>query len=260
MDKGCKKIILGLGGSATNDGGCGCAAALGVKVLDREGREFLPTGQRLTEIKCIDVSGLDRRIGKLELKLMCDVENLLCGPKGAARVFAPQKGADPQMVELLDRGLVHLAGCIEAATGICVTGLKGGGAAGGMGAGCAALLGGKLEKGIELILDAVGFDKLTENSDLVISGEGSIDSQTLSGKVVMGVARRIAGKNIPLIALGGKLGDGIDVLYSTGLTAAFGCNRQGLPFKELKHRCRADLEHTAEDIIRLIKAIENRFN
>ena len=256
VENGCRDILLGLGGSATNDGGCGCAAALGVCFLDRSGREFVPTGKTLSEIARIDLGRARAKLKGVTITAMCDVENPLCGPNGAAHVFGPQKGADEAMVERLDRGLDHLAQVIERDLGASVAELPGAGAAGGMGAGCVALLGAELKSGIECVLDTVGFDELLEGTDLVITGEGRIDSQSIQGKVISGIARRTKPREIPLLALVGSIGEDAGAGYDLGVTAMFSIDRSAQDFWEYADRSAAYYQRTLEDILRLLSAME----
>ena len=183
VHSGCKRILLGLGGSATNDGGCGCAAALGVGFLDADGQSFVPVGDTLGRIARIDTAKADELLRSVEITVMCDVTNPLYGPTGAAYVFAPQKGADAEKVKSLDAGLRHFGDVIRSQYGLDVSAMPGAGAAGGMGAGCVALLGGTIQSGIDAVLDVTGFDRQLEGADLVITGEGRIDSQSADGKV-----------------------------------------------------------------------------
>lgn len=252
VKSGCKKIIVGLGGSATNDGGVGAAAALGVRFLDRSGKPFIPVGASLCNIASIDVSGLNPLLEKVQIVTMCDIDNPLCGPQGAATVFSPQKGADEATVKMLDENLAHLAVVIEENLGKKIANIRGAGAAGGMGGGMVAFLNSKLQMGIETVLDAVHFDSLLEGADLVISGEGKIDCQSLRGKVVVGVARRTKRKGIPLIAVVGDIDDNIAGIYAEGVTAVFSINRKAIPFEEAKLRCKSDLALTMDNLIRLL--------
>ena len=249
---GCRKIIIGLGGSATNDGGVGAAAALGIQFKDSAGKPFLPVGETLSEIASIDFSSLHPELSDVEFVTMCDIDNPLCGPHGASAVFGPQKGADEAMVRKLDRNLSHLAGLIQNGTGKDIRNLPGAGAAGGMGGGMAAFLNSKLQMGIETVLDVVHFDQLLENTDLVISGEGKIDFQSLMGKVVVGVARRTKRKNIPLIAVVGDIDDPIEGVYQEGVTAVFSTNRKAIPFDMAKPRSKSDLALTMDNLMRLL--------
>ncbi|OPX43485.1 glycerate kinase [Ruminiclostridium hungatei] len=252
-ETGSRKIIVGLGGSATNDGGTGAAAALGVRFLDLDGNAFIPVGETLSRIAKIDISGITPVLRSVELVGMCDIDNSLCGAKGAAEVFAPQKGANADMVKLLDRNLGHLADVIERDIGKDIRNIPGAGAAGGMGGGMAAFFGVRLQPGIETVLEAVGFDSLLTGADLVISGEGRIDSQSLRGKVVIGCARRAKAAGIPLIAVVGDIGDHIEEAYAEGVSAIFSINSVAAPFEKARERCRDDLAMTVDNIMRALK-------
>ena len=255
---GCKRILLGLGGSATNDGGCGCAAALGVGFLDADGQSFVPVGDTLGRIARIDTAEAEALLRSVEITVMCDVTNPLYGPTGAAYVFAPQKGADAEKVKSLDAGLRHFGDVIRSQLGIDVSRMPGAGAAGGMGAGCVALLGGTIQSGIDAVLDVTGFDRQLEGADLVITGEGRIDSQSADGKVVSGVARRTRAKGVPLIAIAGGIADSAGAVYDIGVSAMFSTDRAALPVDMLGARSPSDYEATLSDIMSLI-AIAERF-
>ena len=258
VDSGCRKILLGLGGSATNDGGCGCAAALGVGFLDADGQSFVPVGDTLGRIARIDTAEAEALLRSLEITVMCDVTNPLYGPTGAAYVFAPQKGADAEKVKSLDAGLRHFGDVIRSQYGLDVGAMPGAGAAGGMGAGCVALLGGTIQSGIDAVLDVTGFDRQLEGADLVITGEGRIDSQSADGKVVSGVARRTRAKGVPLIAIAGGIADSAGAVYDIGVSAMFSTDRAALPVDMLGARSPGDYEATLSDIMSLI-AIAERF-
>ena len=255
---GCKRILLGLGGSATNDGGCGCAAALGVRFYDAAGQSFVPVGDTLGRIARIDTAKADELLRSVEITVMCDVTNPLYGPTGAAYVFAPQKGADAEKVKSLDAGLRHFGDVIRSQYGLDVSAMPGAGAAGGMGAGCVALLGGMIQSGIDAVLDVTGFDRQLEGADLVITGEGRIDSQSADGKVVSGVARRTRAKGVPLIAIAGGIADSAGAVYDIGVSAMFSTDRAALPVDMLGARSPGDYEETLSDIMSLI-AIAERF-
>ena len=245
---GARRLLLGLGGSATNDGGCGAAAALGVEFYDRRGRTFVPTGGTLGDIHRICAENLEPLP---PVTVLCDVDNPLCGPRGAAAVFGPQKGADPDMVQLLDAGLAHLAAVLRLDTGRDVLDMPGGGAAGGFGAGAAALLNARLRPGVEMLLDAADFPHLAADADLIITGEGRLDSQSLGGKAVIGVARRARELRVPCAALAGAVD--VSVLpraYELGLTAAFPVNPLPLPFEQVRVSCRENLSAAVENLIR----------
>lgn len=205
LDHGAKRLILGLGGSCTNDGGCGAAAALGVRFYDRQGRSFVPTGGTLADIETIDLSGRHPGLRPGVLTVMCDIDNPLYGETGAAYIFAPQKGANDACVQRLDAGLRHLAAVLHAQLGAEVDTLPGGGAAAGFGAGCAALLCGALRSGITTVLDTVDFDRRAVGCDLIVTGEGSFDAQSLGGKAISGVAGRCQKLRVPAAVLAGRV-------------------------------------------------------
>lgn len=253
IDSGAKKIILGLGGSATNDGGCGMAAALGVKFKDEQDREFIPTGGTLSQIYKIDMNNIYSKIKDIEFISMCDVDNPLCGKLGASAVFAPQKGADEDMVKSLDEGLAHLAKIIKRDLHIEVKDIKGAGAAGGLGAGSIAFLQSKLTKGIDVILDTIKFDELVSKADIVFTGEGKFDSQSLHGKVVMGVANRSQKYKTPVIVVTGAIGENIQEAYNKGITAIFSINKEPMEFSKSALKSKENMILTMENILRLLK-------
>lgn len=253
INSGAKKIILGLGGSATNDGGCGMAAVLGVKFKDEQEQEFIPTGGTLSKIYKIDMNNIYPKIKDIEFISMCDVDNPLCGRLGASAVFAPQKGADEDMVKLLDEGLAHLAKIIKRDLHIEVKDIKGAGAAGGLGAGSIAFLQSKLTKGIDVILDTIKFDELVSKADIVFTGEGKFDSQSLHGKVVMGVANRSQKYKTPVIVVTGAIGENIQEAYNKGITAIFSINKEPMEFSKSALKSKENMILTMENILRLLK-------
>lgn len=253
INSGAKKIILGLGGSATNDGGCGMAAALGVKFKDEQYQEFIPTGGTLSQIYKIDINNIYSKIKDIEFISMCDVDNPLCGKLGASAVFAPQKGADEDMVKSLDEGLTHLAKIIKRDLHIEVKDIKGAGAAGGLGAGSIAFLQSKLTKGIDVILDTIKFDELVSKADIVFTGEGKFDSQSLHGKVVMGVANRSQKYKTPVIVVTGAIGENIQEAYNKGITAIFSINKEPMEFSKSALKSKENMILTMENILRLLK-------
>lgn len=253
IDSGAKKIILGLGGSATNDGGCGMASALGVKFKDEQDQEFIPTGGTLSQIYKIDMNNIYSKIEDVEFISMCDVDNPLCGKLGASAVFAPQKGADEDMVKSLDEGLAHLAKIIKRDLHIEVKDIKGAGAAGGLGAGSIAFLQSKLTKGIDVILDTINFDELVSKADIVFTGEGKFDSQSLHGKVVMGVANRSQKYKTPVIVVTGAIGENIQEAYNKGITAIFSINKEPMEFSKSALKSKENMILTMENILRLLK-------
>ena len=201
LERGASDFILCIGGSATTDGGCGMAAALGVLFTNDMGRSFVPCGGVLTEIAEIDISGIDRRIRDSRFTVMCDVDNPLCGINGAAYIYGPQKGADPEQVAMLDEGLQHLQTVFLRCSGIDHSGVPGAGAAGGLGFGCMAFLGAELMSGSEAILKLCGFRDHIVNADLIITGEGKLDEQSFSGKVLSGIIREAGG--VPIYSICG---------------------------------------------------------
>lgn len=253
VNSGAKKIILGLGGSATNDGGCGMASALGVKFKDEQDQEFIPTGGTLSQIYKIDMNNIYSKIKDIEFISMCDVDNPLCGRLGASAVFAPQKGADEDMVKSLDEGLAHLAKVIKRDLHIEVKDIKGAGAAGGLGAGSIAFLQSKLTKGIDVILDTINFDELVSKADIVFTGEGKFDSQSLHGKVVMGVANRSQKYKTPVIVVTGAIGENIQEAYNKGITAIFSINKEPMEFSKSALKSKENMILTMENILRLLK-------
>lgn len=255
LDRGCEKIIMGLGGSATNDGGCGAAAALGARFYDKDGEAFVPVGGTLADIAEIDTSGMHPGIKKVEIITMCDIDNPLYGPTGAAHIFGPQKGADAKTVELLDAGLIHLCEAAEKHLDIIPSDTPGAGAAGGMGYGMAVFFGSRLQMGIETVLDTVRFDSLLSDADLVFSGEGKLDTQSLRGKVVIGVARRTKKAGVPLIAVVGDIGENVEPAYDMGVTGIFSTNRVAVDFKQAKARAKSDLALTVDNLLRFIKSM-----
>ena len=253
-EAGCTKAILGLGGSCTNDGGAGAAAALGAKFTRADGAAFVPTGGTLGEIAALDVSPVAQALQGMELTAMCDIDNPLYGDAGAAAVFAPQKGADAAMVARLDAGLRHLGQVSARCLGRDFSHLPGAGAAGGLGFGMAAFCGAQLRMGIDAVLDAVSFDSLLPGTDVVFTGEGKIDSQSARGKVVSGVAARCRKAGVPVVAVVGQIGQGFEEMYQQGLTAVFSINRAAQPFAESRFHAGENLALTMENIARLLAA------
>lgn len=221
LDLGVEKIAVGIGGSATNDGGVGMATALGIRFFDTRGKCVRPVGGSLLDIVHIDSSGLDERVRGVEIEAVCDVVNPLVGMEGAARVYGPQKGASPDQVEQLEAGLVHLAQVIKTDLGLEVGNLPGGGAAGGLGAGLYAFLGAALRPGVDVVLDLVGLDRQLQGADLILTGEGQINVQTVFGKAPIGVAGRARRQKIPCIAVAGSVTEPLGGVYEKGIDAVF---------------------------------------
>lgn len=255
LSRGAKRLVLGLGGSATNDGGCGAAAALGAEFLDEEGRAFVPTGGTLTQIAHIRMKGLRETLAGAEVTVMCDIDNPLCGPTGAAAVFGPQKGADAAMVARMDAGLRHLAEMLEKDVGMEVLTLAGGGSAGGFGAGAAAFFGGQLRMGIDVVLDLTDFDRKCRGASLVITGEGHLDSQSLRGKTVVGVARRARALGVPAAALVGGCETALDAVYAEGVSGVFPIHPALCTWPQAAARTEEDLRFTMGNLLRFMAAL-----
>jgi len=258
VTSGCREIVLGLGGSCTNDAGCGAAAALGVRFFDEKGYHFTPAGATLDKVVSYDVSAAQELLRGCRITAMCDIDNPMYGPQGAAVVFGPQKGADETMVAQLDENLRHLAGVMQRQSRRNVAELPGAGAAGAFGAGVVAFLGGELRSGIETVLDSVKFDELLEDTDLVFTGEGQLDNQSLRGKVVIGVARRAAAKNVPVVAVVGAVGDGAEKAYEMGVSAVFSINRRAEDFALSRHKTKENFTATMDSILRLLAVKEKK--
>lgn len=255
LDRGVERIVLGLGGSATNDGGAGMASALGVKFLNVNGEELPAGGEALRELLTIDVSGLDARLQSVKIDVACDVTNPLTGPLGASAVFGPQKGATPEMVGILDESLKRYAEVAERNLGVAVDELPGAGAAGGLGAGVVAFLDGKLQSGIDLVLDVIHFEDRVQDADLVIVGEGRIDSQTIHGKAPVGVAKRaktIVG-GVPVVAIAGSIGPDYEAVYDHGIDVVFSVMNGVVTLEEALLQGAQNVEKTSENIARLLK-------
>ncbi|KJY81866.1 glycerate kinase [Vibrio galatheae] len=221
LDAGVKHIIVGIGGSATNDGGIGMAQALGASLTDAQGVELAYGGGALENLASIDLSGLDSRLAEIKLEVACDVDNPLCGAKGASHVFGPQKGATPEMVELLDKNLAHYAEVIRQTNGKQVIDQAGAGAAGGLGAALLGLFDASLRPGINIVMDAVNLAEVVKDADLVITGEGRIDSQTIHGKTPIGVARIAKQYHLPVIGIAGSIAKDCRVVHEHGLDAVY---------------------------------------
>jgi glycerate kinase len=251
LDLGVVRIGVGIGGSATTDGGIGMATALGVRFLDADGSEVRPVGGDLHRIRRIDMSNIDRRIRDVRFEAVCDVDNPLCGPDGAAHVYGPQKGATPDQVRRLDEGLANLADVIERDIGIDVRGLAGAGAAGGLGAGLHAFLGAELKRGVDLVLELVGLDAKLAGADLALTGEGQIDFQTAFGKAPAGVGAAARRLGIPCVAIAGSVGEGIDELVEVGIVAVFSLCSRPMTLDEAMADASALLGYSAEQAARL---------
>ena len=219
LDAGFRSFIVGIGGSATNDAGAGMAQALSVRLLDEAGNDLPPGGAALADLRRIDTSGLDERAVEASFSVACDVSNPLTGPEGASAVYGPQKGATPELVPQLDAALKNFAEVVERDIGTSIDSVPGAGAAGGLGGGMMAFLGGSLRAGVDIVLDQVGLDEKLEGADLVITGEGQLDFQTVYNKAPIGVAWRAKERGIPVIAISGSLGKGFEDVHAEGIDA-----------------------------------------
>ncbi|MGP6148101.1 glycerate kinase [Priestia flexa] len=221
LDYGVNHIIIGIGGSATNDGGAGMAKALGAQLLDAEGNEILDGGGALENLAFINLSTLDSRLQHVKIEVACDVDNPLTGERGASAIFGPQKGATPEMVALLDRNLRHYAAVLERDLGQKIDDVPGAGAAGGLGAGLLAFLQAELKRGVDIVIEATNLLEAVRDADVVITGEGKIDGQTIYGKTPIGVAKTAKKHGIPVIGIAGNIGADSHVVYEHGIDALF---------------------------------------
>jgi glycerate kinase len=252
LNQGCREFILGIGGSATNDGGVGMAQALGANFYDEMGKQVSYGGGFLLSIAKIDLSGLDPRIAESKWTVACDVINPLCGPEGASAIFGPQKGATPVMVEFLDRGLSHLADLIQAALGLDVRNIPGAGAAGGLGAGMLAFLRAEMQPGVKLILEASGFEKQVQYVDAVITGEGRTDGQTLFGKAPMGVSTIAKRYGKPVICISGAITPDAYRLYEHGMDVIVGATQAPMTLDEALARTQDSVRQATSSVFRAI--------
>lgn len=253
IKQGIKKIILGIGGSATNDGGAGMAQALGVRFYDKDGKLLGKGGGALGELVRIDITHINPLLNDVEFIVACDVTNPLCGEKGASKVFGPQKGATSEMVEQLDNNLHHYATLIKAQLGKDVAAIPGAGAAGGLGAGLMAFTNSQMEKGINIVINYSGLKNKLIDADFCFTGEGGIDFQTKFGKTPYGVAQVAKNLQVPVIVLAGTIGKNIEELYPEGIDAIFGIIPCAAKIEDLLVNGSQNIERTSENIARLIK-------
>ena len=255
LDYGVKKLLIGIGGSSTNDGGAGVVQALGGKLMDENGRELGFGGGELVNLAVIDLTDFDPRLKNIIVEVACDVNNPLCGYNGASNIFGPQKGATAEMIEKLDVSLNHYASMIKKQLGKDVLTVPGSGAAGGLGAGLMAFLNGNLKKGIEMVIEYTKLEEKVKYADMVWTGEGSIDFQTQYGKTPLGVATIAKKYNKPVIAFAGRIGDDIEVLYDKGIDAIFGIVKEVNTLEETLAKGKENIEKTAENVIRLMNLL-----
>ncbi|CQR73770.1 Glycerate kinase [Sporomusa ovata DSM 2662] len=254
LDRGLRKMIIGIGGSATNDGGAGMARALGAKFLNKDNSGLPQGGAALANLVKIDLSEFDPRLAETEIVVACDVDNPLCGPQGASAVYGPQKGASPEMVTELDQAMHHYAEIAKQATGKDVENLPGAGAAGGLGSGFMFFTNAKLRPGVEIVLDAAKFDDLMRNADLVITGEGCTDFQTSRGKAPIGVAKRASKYDVPTICLSGGLGVGHESVLLHGIWGVCSIVPQPITLDECMGRAESLVIEATARLLRLLRA------
>lgn len=252
LDHGIKRIIVGIGGSATNDGGAGMMQTLGVRLLDRDGNDLPYGGAALAQLASIDARRMDKRLKSVEFIAACDVDNPLTGANGASAVFGPQKGASPEMVQQLDQALQHYARIIERDLAVVVEHQPGAGAAGGMGAALLAFLRAELQPGIDIVMEAVDLASHMPGADVVITGEGRIDSQTAQGKTPVGVARIAKQFGLPVIALAGSVGSGVEAVYKSGIDALFPIVHGAVPLSEALAKGEENLTRAARNLARTL--------
>ena len=254
LDRGFRRFIIGIGGSATNDAGAGMAQALGVRLLDADGNDLPYGGAALAHLERIDMSGLDARTSESEFEVACDVNNPLCGPEGASAVYGPQKGATPEMVEELDAALMCLAEVVERDIGREIADTPGAGAAGGLGGGMMAFLEGNLRAGVDIVLDTVDIDGRLEDADMAITGEGQTDFQTVYNKAPIGVAGRAKAKGLPVIAISGSLGHGFADVHSHGIDAVSPIVNRPMTLEEASQDAAELIASATEQALRYMKA------
>ena len=251
LDEGVEKIIVGIGGSATNDGGAGMLQALGALLLDAQHQPIGAGGGCLQDLAAIDLSGLDKRLAGVEIVVACDVDNPLCGEKGASAVFGPQKGATPEMVQALDSGLLHFAASAARELGLDIQSPAGAGAAGGMGGGVLLLPDARLQAGVQIVMEAVKLAEKVQDADLVITGEGRMDAQSVHGKTPIGVAHTAKAFGKPVIAIVGCLREDYEVVYAQGIDAVFPIIRQLGSLEEILQHGRDNLVSAAQNVARI---------
>lgn len=253
LDHKVKHIIIGIGGSATNDGGAGMAKALGAKLLDAKGAEIKEGGGSLDQLTSIDLTNLDSRLAEVKVEVACDVDNPLTGETGASAVFGPQKGATPDMVKQLDRNLAHYAAIVGKEVGIHIQSVPGAGAAGGLGGGLLAFLSAELKPGVDIVIEATQLESYIKNADLVITGEGRIDGQTIYGKTPIGVAKTAKKHSVPVIAIAGSIGAGSEAVYEHGISALFSVVPRAVTLPEALEKADENIERTAKNVASVIR-------
>ncbi|WP_347300874.1 glycerate kinase [Dolosigranulum savutiense] len=253
LDQGVDKLLLGIGGSATNDAGAGMISSLGGKLLNKNGKEIHPTGEGLAQLSKIDLSGLHPRLKDVDIRVACDVDNPLCGPQGASYIYGQQKGATPEQIEQLDQNLARFAQVLKNQFGRDVMNIPGAGAAGGLGASLVGLLGASLERGGDLIVDILNLKEKIQEADLVITGEGGINHQTVYGKTPIAVSMVAQQYNVPTIAIAGCLKDDYAAIFDKGISAAFSIIQELNPLEVILNNGEVNLEKVAENIAQVLK-------
>lgn len=253
LEKGCREIIIGIGGSSTNDGGVGMAQALGVSFKDKLGRELPFGGGAIRSLSEIDISGIDKRLSETNIIIASDVTNPLCGEKGASMVFGGQKGANAQMMKTLDENLLHLSNIVKRQLNIDMSDNPGSGAAGGLGYGLMVFLNGKFKNGIETVLNTIDFSKHLKDCDLVITGEGKIDGQSIYGKVPVGVAKYAKQFNIPVLAIVGNIGADSEAVYDYGIDSIISTVNGIMTLDEAVDNGKELIEDAAKRALKMIK-------
>ena len=258
LDKGCSKFIIGIGGSATNDAGTGMLQALGAKFLNLKGQQLTQGGGSLNQLSTIDLSEFDKRLESCEVIVACDVSNFLTGPNGASHVYGAQKGGSLEDLEFLDNNLKKLSTVISTMLHKDIDTIPGAGAAGGMGAGLLAFLNAKLVNGIALILETLQIEQYIKEADLVITGEGKIDKQTLHGKTIIGVAQLSKKHNVPVIVLTGKIGKGIEPIYKQGVTAIHSILNEPMDLPAALKNAAVLIESCTENVMRTMLSFRSK--
>lgn len=254
ISQGCRKIVLALGGSATNDGGCGAMSALGFRFLDNSGQEITPTGENLIHIRHIETAGILPALKEISMTVMCDVKNPFCGQNGATYTYGPQKGASAEHLSLLEKGMKNFAEIIRQELGKDIANIPGAGAAGGMGGALSAFLNGRLASGILTMLELVQFQKLASQADLIITGEGLADEQSAQGKVLWGIGQYAKAAGIPAVAIVGGVNSEAKALYEYGITAFVPALNYAMPLEEVLSHAEELLSDAAERTFRILKA------
>jgi glycerate kinase len=252
LDKGYREFIVGIGGSATNDAGAGLAQALGVRLLNASGKEIGQGGFNLKHLDSIDMSRVDPRIAESKFKVACDVDNPMCGPEGASAVYGPQKGASKEMISVLDTALQHFCHIVYRDLNKEIKHMPGAGAAGGLGGGMVAFLNASLKKGVDIVLETLNFDEKIEGADLVITGEGQMDFQTVFSKAPIGAAKASKSKNIPVVSVSGSLGKDYELVHDHGIDAVFSIPSKPMTLQEASDNAPELISKASEEIMRAI--------